>query len=119
MVGLRIDFVGLHSFEGGRDFRSDLDFAAELVNEGGLMYLVHGEKFTRLDCRLDGAPVEPLTEKGESRGVCTTTGESSVRSFSDSIRDDVLGGVGGRADKGPRTSTIFHRIGRRKERGQE
>ena len=68
----------------------------------------HGEKFTRFDWRLEGAPVEveSFCRTGDSLGVCTGTGKSSVRSFSDSIRDAVLGGVGGRADKGPRTSTI-------------
>lgn len=106
-VVFKIDFVGLHSFEGGSSLSSDFNLGAEFVKDGGLMYLVHGEKFTRLDCRVDGARTELSAAKGESTGVCTTMGESSVRSFSDSIREPVLGGVGGRADTGPTTSTIF------------
>jgi hypothetical protein len=50
-------------------------------------------------------------------GVCIMTGDCSVRSFSDSVRDAVLGGVGGRADKGLRTSTIFQE--RKSEEGME
>lgn len=102
--GFSIDLEGLHSFDGGRALRSDMGFAiglAALAKEGGLMYFVHGEKFTRFDCRLDGTPFDALVANGDRPGVCATTGESSVRSFSGSTRDDVLGGVGGRADKGP------------------
>ena len=108
-VAFRIDFAGLHSFEGGKDLTSGFNFVFEFVNIGGLMYFVHGEKFTRLDCRLEGTPVEILVWREESRGVCTAAGESSVRSLSSKSRD-VLGGVGGRAGKGPRTSTIFPKI---------
>jgi hypothetical protein len=102
LVVLRIDLVGLHSFEGGRAFKSNFEFAVEFVNVFG-----HGEKFTRLDFRLEVAPLGAFFGNGELLGVCTGTGESAARSFSGSKRDDVLGGVGGRADKGPRTSTMF------------
>lgn len=64
-VVLRMDFVGLHLFEGGRALKVVL-----LLNVGGLMYLVHGEKFTRLECRLEQLPVDPFAEKeGVSLGV--------------------------------------------------
>lgn len=52
-VAFRIDFEGLHSLDGGNVFRSGFEFNGVLENDGGLMYLVHGEKLTRFDCRVD------------------------------------------------------------------
>jgi hypothetical protein len=118
LVCLRIDFAGLHSLEGGSALSSGSGVAAGSVKDGGLIYRVHGEKFTRLDCRLDEAPLGRLVDNGFSRGVWAATGDSCIFSFSDSGRDVVLGGVGGRADRGPRTSTIFHGIEGRKEDGK-
>lgn len=60
LVALRMDLVGLRSFEGRRALIS-LGFAS--VNEGALMKFGHGEKFTRLDWRLEGAPVESFCRK--------------------------------------------------------
>jgi hypothetical protein len=63
-----MDFAGFES-DGGLDLRSGADFDA-LVNAGGLMYLGHGEKFTRLELRLEEtAPTEPKAAKGDSLGV--------------------------------------------------
>jgi hypothetical protein len=68
-VALRIDFAGLEPVDGGLDLRSGTDFEA-LVNVGGLMYLGHGEKFTRLELRLEGtASTDPKAAKGDSLGV--------------------------------------------------
>jgi hypothetical protein len=64
-----MDFDGLHSFDGGRTLRSECDFEFALLNVGGLMYFVHGEKFTRLERRLERAPVDPFVENEESPGV--------------------------------------------------
>jgi hypothetical protein len=81
-VVFKIDFVGLHSLDGVKDLTSGLDFTPELANDGGLIYFGDSEKFTFLEVRVDGAPVEPLPGRGESPGVRNTAGESSGRSFS-------------------------------------
>lgn len=54
LVAFKIDFDGLHSLDGGSAFRSGFEFNGVLENDGGLMYLVHGEKLTRFECRVDG-----------------------------------------------------------------
>lgn len=79
-VGFNIDFTGLHSVDGSGVLRSAVSFTVELPKVGGLIYLVHGEKLTRFEPRVDGMLVDPFMETGESRGVWKYTGVSSDRS---------------------------------------
>lgn len=107
-VGFNIDLIGLPSFDGNGPLSSAVTLTVELPNVGGLIYLVHGEKLTRFEPRVEGMPVEPLLEAGESRGVWKYCVVSSDRSelWVETMRSDVLGGVGGRVERALSTSTI-------------
>lgn len=68
-VDLRMDFEGLRSFDGVNVFRSDFEFVAILATDCGMTWPGYGEKLTRFDCRVEGTPAEPFTEKGDGPGV--------------------------------------------------
>ena len=94
-VVLRMDFAGFESVEGM--FLMSLSGCEALVKVGGLMYLGHGEKLTRFELRLKVSEPASIVSNGEALGVETINGDA-IWFSSITVREAVLGGVGGRAE---------------------
>jgi hypothetical protein len=103
-VALRIDFAGFESVGGGMDLISSISSISlagidVLAKVGGLMYFGHGEKFTLFELWFEApSPAEPSVVNGDPFGVETASGDA-VWFSSITMREAVLGGVGGRADR--------------------
>lgn len=90
-----MDFVGFESVEG--IILMSLVGCEALAKVGGLMNLGHGEKLTRFELRLEVPGADSNDSKDEVLGVETVNGDAIW--FSSAMRETVLGGVGGRAEK--------------------
>lgn len=94
-VVFKMDFVGFESVE-GMILMSPADCEA-LAKVGGLINLGHGEKFTLFELRLEVPGADSNDSKDEVLGVETVNGDAIW--LSSVMREAVLGGVGGRAEK--------------------
>lgn len=114
-VALSMDFAGFRSVEGV--ILLSLADCWLLVKAGGLMYLGHGEKFTRFELRLEVSGPGSKDLNDESLGVWAVNGETLW--FSSIVMCEVvLGGVGGRAERLSTMIKLKNKMKRRNESNQ-